>query len=404
MSTAQGPVNSFQHSIPLSLYVHFPWCMQKCPYCDFNSHPVGHRLEEDRYIRAVLADLDFERSEDGGDRELMSVFLGGGTPSLFSPTALAAALDGIAARFTLAQGAEITLEANPGTTEYTDLSACRNAGINRLSIGVQSFHDEQLRSLGRIHTASEAVQAFHQARKAGFRNINLDLMYGLPRQTVQDAIRDLQQALMLEPDHLSVYQLTLEPNTVFHRYPPALPAEEERFHMQEALQDRLEQAGFDQYEVSAYAKDGRRCQHNLNYWHFGDYIGVGAGAHGKQTKSRGTIQRRARKKHPAAWLAVAGTDRVLAEVHEVEGQDLLFEFFMNALRLRQGFTVSMASARTGHPTESIERMLAPLITRDLVSKDQDRMTCTPQGYLFLDEALTRILPNAQTRPSALDRA
>ena len=397
-----GPSKEPSNPVPLCLYVHFPWCVRKCPYCDFNSHPAGPGLEEDRYVDALLADLDFELSRLQVDRKVMSVFMGGGTPSLFSPGALARLLEGISARLTLAADAEVTLEANPGTTEYSDLAACLEAGINRLSIGAQSFDNSALGSLGRIHTAEETVRAFLKARRAGFRNINLDLMYGLPEQECEGAMDDLDQAIALGPEHISLYQLTLEPNTVFHRYPPPLPPEDEISRMQERLHGRLRLAGFAQYEVSSHARDSRQCRHNLNYWHFGDYIGIGAGAHGKFTDTDGRVQRRSRKRHPAGYLSWAGTEHAIAEIREVGGDDLLFEFFMNALRLKGGFTPSIASERTGYPRESIVHMLEPLIARDLASRTGDRIACTDLGYRFLDDALAMILPDREadaTRPS-----
>lgn len=383
-------------AVPLSLYVHFPWCARRCPYCDFNAHPVGPVLEEDRYVDALLADLDHELSRLPVNRAVISVFLGGGTPSLFSPESLARLLQGISARLTLVEGAEITLEANPGTTEHTDFAACLDAGINRLSIGVQSFDDTTLRALGRIHSAREAVRAFREAREAGFGNINLDLMYGLPDQDLEGAMSDLDQATALGPDHISLYQLTLEPNTVFHRYPPPLPPEGEISRMQESLQDRLCSAGYGQYEISAYAREGLQCRHNLNYWLFGDYIGIGAGAHGKLTDSTGEVRRRARKRHPAGYLSSAGTADAIAETRNVVGRDLVFEFCMNALRLKRGFGLTTATARTGCPRGTIEHMLEAPITRGLVTLTDDRVMCTDRGYLFLDDLLAMILPDPGT--------
>ncbi len=311
-SAPPSPARKPSNPVPLCLYVHFPWCVRKCPYCDFNSHPAGPVLEEDRYVDALLGDLDFELSRLRVDREVLSVFMGGGTPSLFSPGALARLLDGIHGRLTLAYDAEVTLEANPGTAEHADFAACLDAGINRLSIGAQSFDDTALGTLGRIHTARETVHAFRKARGAGFRNINLDLMYGLPEQECAGAMDDLDQAIALGPEHISLYQLTLEPNTVFHRYPPSLPPEDEISRMQEMLHGRLRLAGYTQYEVSSHARDGRQCRHNLNYWNFGDYIGIGAGAHGKFTDTAGKVRRRARKRHPAGYLSWAGTENAMA--------------------------------------------------------------------------------------------
>jgi len=290
---------------PLSLYIHFPWCVRKCPYCDFNSHAVRGDLPEDQYIDALLADLESDLPRVWG-RPVRSVFLGGGTPSLFSPEAIERLLAGVRARVTLVPEAEVTLEANPGTVETERFRGYRAAGVNRLSIGIQSFQPEQLQKLGRIHGRDEALAAAQAARAAGFDNFNLDLMFGLPQQTLDEALADLRTALALNPTHLSLYQLTLEPNTLFHAQPPELPDEDVLAAMQEALQAELADAGFTQYEVSAYARAGRRCRHNLNYWQFGDYLGIGAGAHAKITDADG-ITRLWKVKQPRNFLETAGT-------------------------------------------------------------------------------------------------
>ncbi len=391
------PISARAHSpvvdsLPLSLYVHFPWCIQKCPYCDFNSHPAASSLDEVQYCEVLLADLDFELTTAATDHEVQSIFFGGGTPSLFSAHSLGILLEGIMNRLHVSADAEITLEANPGAAEHADFSSYRDIGINRLSLGVQSFHDGMLQSLRRIHNGDEAIDAYRKAREAGFQNINLDLMYGLPRQRPEQAWHDLEQALALEPDHLSMYQLTLEPKTVFHRYPPLLPSEDEISLMQQDLQDRLRLAGYGQYEVSAYAREHRQCRHNLNYWQFGDYIGIGAGAHGKRSRFPHVIERRARKKHPALYMATAGTEQSMAEVRHVRKEDLLFEFFLNALRLRHGFPLSMASARTGYAPGTIAQTLAPLISEGLLAERHGWMACTEWGYQFLDDLLQRLLP------------
>ncbi len=377
-------------SIPLALYLHFPWCVRKCPYCDFNSHPVGSSLDEAGYVDAMVADLALELSRFPVQRPVSSIFLGGGTPSLFSPEILGELLGRIGGMLEFAADVEITMEANPGTTEHADFSAYRAAGINRLSLGVQSFNADNLRRLGRIHSGDDAARAMEQARDGGFDNVNIDLMHGLPGQTVETAMDDLERAISLEPGHLSVYQLTLEPNTVFHRYPPTLPPDDTLFAIQEALQAVLAAAGYPQYEVSAYARPGLACRHNRNYWTFGDYLGIGAGAHGKITSIDGRITRRARRKHPGGYLAVAGRDDAVAETRELDPADRLIEYLMNALRLRDGFTLAVASARTGLSPDQFSRALGPALERGLVEHNDERIRCTPRGYLFLDTILSTL--------------
>ncbi len=351
---------NFKAPPPLSLYIHFPWCIKKCPYCDFNSHAVKNTLPEDAYIQALLKDLDSELPHVWG-RTVQSIFMGGGTPSLISPTAMEQLLSGIRARLPLKPGAEITLEANPGSAEQQRFTGYRQAGINRLSIGIQSFNDQQLKNLGRVHNAAEGNRAAQAARDAGFDNFNLDLMFGLPEQTESQALEDLQQAISLQPAHLSWYQLTLEPNTLFHASPPILPDEDTKSAMQQAGQSQLAAHGYTQYEVSAYAQAGRSCYHNLNYWGFGDYIGIGAGAHGKITDG-GTGH------HPADAGKNATRRRTLtlpAQRPVSNGQrtltpdEAVFEFALNSLRLKQGFSLvefesqQRPDART-HPANAAE--------------------------------------------------
>jgi oxygen-independent coproporphyrinogen-3 oxidase len=377
--------------LPLALYVHFPWCVKKCPYCDFNSHPLRGDVPEREYIDALLRDLDYELSLAPDSRAVSSVFFGGGTPSLFSGAAIARLLDGVAARLALAADAEITLEANPGTADAANFRAYRAAGVNRLSIGVQSFDAAHLKALGRIHGPAEARRAFELARAAGFDNVNLDLMYGLPRQAPAQALADLSAAVALAPEHLSYYHLTLEPNTEFHAHPPPLPDADAAWSMQEQGQQLLADAGYAQYEVSAYARPGRRCRHNLNYWEFGDYLGIGAGAHGKVTRGQ-TITRRARLKHPRGYLDAAGTAAAVAEERTLARAELPFEYAMNALRLNDGFRVEDFERRTGLTATQLERPLAEARRRGLVDGAPGRVRPSDRGRAFLNPLLELFLP------------
>ena len=369
---------------PLALYVHFPWCVRKCPYCDFNSHPLNQPLDEARYTAALLEDID-EQLIQNPVRPIVSVFFGGGTPSLFSPDAFAQILKRLAPN--LAPGVEVTMEANPGTTEHHDFGGYHEAGINRISFGAQSFDDRQLEALGRIHQASETVRSVQAARRAGFDNINLDLMYGLPGQTTRDAAADLEAALALEPEHLSWYQLTLEPRTEFARRPPTLPTD----IFMEAIEDRgyqiLGRAGFERYEVSAYSQPDRRCQHNLNYWSFGDYLGAGAGAHGKITGivRDAEIQRTAKPRQPRLYLA---TPSVIAH-STLSRSELPGEFMLNALRLVDGVPLQEFEARTGLPLS----VLSPVRDRQIEAGllHEDRLAATPRGYAMLDSLIADYL-------------
>lgn len=378
---------------PLGLYIHLPWCVRKCPYCDFNSHALRGELPAAEYVEALLRDLESEAGEVQG-RRVETIFFGGGTPSLFPAHEVQRLLDGVRERVDLAPDAEITLEANPGAVEQARFAGYREAGVNRLSIGVQSFSAEALKVLGRIHDPAEAQRAVEVARAAGFDNFNLDLMYGLPGQDVAGALRDLDAAIALTPTHLSQYQLTLEPNTAFHAAPPPLPDEDQIYDMQLACQTRLAEAGYAQYEVSAYARPGRRCRHNLNYWLFGDYLGIGAGAHGKlsETKS-GRILRRAKRKHPRDYVRHAGTAEQYAEERSVEDKERGFEFLMNALRLNEGFDLSLAAARTGMAGAEFERALAPALEQGLLERSGERVRASARGRLFLDAVLQELLPD-----------
>ncbi len=372
-------------AIPLSLYVHVPWCVRKCPYCDFNSHQRPAHLPEDDYVAALLADLDLELGFVQG-RSLQSIFFGGGTPSLFSGRAIQAILDGVRRRIALVDNCEITLETNPGTAEFDRFEAYWAAGVNRLSFGVQSFNDEHLRRLGRIHGGDEARNAFRLARAAGFDNINIDLMYGLPGQTVTAAVADLQAALVLAPEHLSHYQLTLEPQTVFARNPPAdLPDDDQRVDMLDACQTPLREAGFVQYEVSAYARTGRESRHNLNYWLYGDYLAVGAGGHAKYTTADGVF-RRARQRTPSLYLRTAGTAAALVDDRAVEASELAFEFMLNALRLRSGFPIELYAARTGRELLA-EAGYRDAVSRGLLEVVGAKVRASELGYRFLNDTL-----------------
>lgn len=371
---------------PLSLYVHIPWCVRKCPYCDFNSHSVHADIDQHAYVDALLADLDHECRR----RELpaaRSVFIGGGTPSLFEADAIARLLHGIEQRLGLDEDAEITLEANPGTVEAARFAGYRAAGVNRLSIGVQSLDDDRLAALGRIHDAAEARSAVAIARDAGFASINLDLMYGLPAQTVSAALDDLRALLALAPEHVSWYQLTVEPNTAFHHRPPAgLPDGDGLGDIMDAGQALLAEAGYRQYEVSAYARTGHRCRHNLNYWAFGDYLGLGAGAHGKLTMADGTVERTTKRRSPQAYLAEIATGAVSSR-HAVPADELPLEFMLNALRLNDGVPTGSFSARTGLAPAAIRRPLVEARARGLLDRDPLRLRPTPLGQRFLNDLL-----------------
>ena len=376
--------------IPLSLYAHFPWCVRKCPYCDFNSHAIRGDVPEDAYIDALLRDLDFEL-RDAESRSLVSIFLGGGTPSLFSDAAIARFLEGVAHRLSFADGIEITLEANPGTADESHFRGYRRAGVNRLSIGVQSLDAGKLKALGRIHDPGEALRAYRLGRDAGFGNVNLDLMFALPEQSPAQAREDLQKLVALGPEHISYYHLTLEPNTEFAARPPRLPDQDSAWSMHEEGQALLGEAGFAQYEVSAFAKADRRSRHNLNYWQYGDYLGIGAGAHGKQTRD-GRIVRRSRHKHPKTYLESAGTAAALQEDKLIATDELPFEFCMNALRLNEGFAIAQFEARTGLPAAALDKPIAAAKGKGLLEERDGRIATTSLGRAHLNAALRLFLP------------
>jgi putative oxygen-independent coproporphyrinogen III oxidase len=373
---------------PLALYIHIPWCVKKCPYCDFNSHAAGPNLPEEEYVDALLADLDIDLKHAHG-RKLSSIFFGGGTPSLFSAKALGRLLAGVEQRAGFSDDIEITLEANPGTFEQEKFRDYRSLGINRLSIGVQSFQAEKLKALGRIHDGDEAVRAADMARAAGFDNFNLDLMHGLPEQSLDDALSDLRIAIAQRPTHLSWYQLTVEPNTVFWNQPPEVPEDDILWDIQEAGQALLAAEGYGQYEVSAYAQPGKAARHNLNYWSFGDFLGIGAGAHGKVSQPDGSIARTWKTRLPKDYLAQnkrSNGERVLSV------DELPFEFLMNVLRLTDGVDASLFTARTGLPLSQLAQSRAQAEQRGLLHADPTRLCATGKGQLFLNDLLQMFLP------------
>ncbi|UFQ97460.1 radical SAM family heme chaperone HemW [Pseudomonas wenzhouensis] len=373
---------------PLALYIHIPWCVRKCPYCDFNSHAAGPTLPEEEYVDALLADLDADLQHVHG-RPLTSIFFGGGTPSLFSDRALGRLLEGVERRVAFAGDIEITLEANPGTFEQAKFKGYRSLGINRLSIGVQSFQQAKLKALGRIHDGDEAIRAADMARAAGFDNFNLDLMHGLPEQSIEDALFDLRTANSQGPTHLSWYQLTMEPNTVFWSQPPTLPEDDLLWDIQEAGQALLAAEGYAQYEVSAYAKAGKQARHNLNYWTFGDFLGIGAGAHAKLSTPAGRIQRTWKTRLPKDYLdpakAFQAGERLLA------ADELPFEFLMNVLRLSEGAPAELFSQRTGLPLQQLERSRREAERQGLLQADHTRLVATAKGQLFLNDLLQQFL-------------
>ena len=377
------------HAPPLSLYVHIPWCVKKCPYCDFNSHARDGALPVDAYVDALSADLDADLARFGDaltGREIVSVFFGGGTPSLFAPDAIARILDRAADRLAFRDGVEITMETNPGTVEHGRFDEYLRAGVTRISFGVQSFDDEKLLRLGRIHSASEAERAIKTAQDAGYENLNLDLMYALPEQTLAGALADIDRAIALTPAHVSHYQLTLEPNTLFAAKPPPLPDVDAAWDMQEACQQRLAAAGYAQYEVSAYAKDARRCAHNLNYWEFGDYLGIGAGAHGKISDTGSdAISRSAKVKLPRSYLDRAARGDAFGSVDAVVIEQRPFEFMLNALRLNDGVSMRDFEERTGLSRNVIDGPLAEARERDWLEADDAALRPTESGRRFLND-------------------
>ncbi|EKD70055.1 MAG: hypothetical protein ACD_46C00658G0008 [uncultured bacterium] len=376
------------NALPLSLYIHIPWCVRKCPYCDFNSHEMKQALPEELYVNALLQEIDQHLSLIE-DRPLISIFFGGGTPSLFSGRAIAAILDGVAKRIKFDNHIEITLEANPGTIDEGRFQDFYQAGVNRLSLGIQSLQDDKLKMLGRIHDHTSAIRAIQTARQA-FNNFNLDLMFGLPNQTISDVIHDLQQALDFSPTHLSWYQLTIEPNTYFYRHTPVLPQDELIWEMQQAGQSLLREYGFKQYEVSAYSQALLECKHNRNYWEFGDYLGIGAGAHSKITCAKtGEIKRFSQVKHPRDYLDAEKRKHFSPQI--ISEKDLIFEFMLNALRLTDGVRTSLFTKRTGISLAKIQPILQQAQSRDLLIKDDNMICPTELGKRFLNDLIEMFL-------------
>ncbi len=371
---------------PISLYVHLPWCERKCPYCDFNSHEI-EAIPEGDYVAALLRDLEGDL-DLAGSRPIQTLFIGGGTPSLFSAGAIAQLMEGLRQRLHFASDIEATLEANPGSAEALKFREFREAGITRLSLGIQSFNDRQLRALGRVHDRKQALAAIDYARDAGFDSYNIDLMHGLPGQSRQDALADLQSAMDCAPPHLSWYQLTIEPNTVFHKRPPLLPMEDELAAIQDAGEGLLEQAGYQQYEVSAYSRPGEQCRHNRNYWDFGDYLALGAGAHGKITFTDGRVLRYAKTRMPRDYMRAAAAT---SEKRFLQPDDLVGEFMLNALRLNRGFRLADFEARTGLSRAVLEPQLSELVAKELLETDGASVTASPLGRRFLDSVIAEFL-------------
>ena len=380
----------FSTPIPLSLYIHIPWCVRKCPYCDFNSHQAREIIPEDRYITVLLQDLEENLPSIWG-RSISSIFLGGGTPSLFSPEGIDKILSGVRSRLRLSPDTEITLEANPGTIDEARFIGFRQAGINRLSLGIQSLQDSKLKALGRIHNRDYALRAIDSAIHAGFDNFNLDLMHGLPDQSLEDALSDLQDALSFNPSHLSWYQLTIEPNTFFHHQPPRLPQEEVLWEIQEQGNALLIRAGLQPYEISAYAKIGRHSRHNTHYWEFGDYLGIGAGAHSKITdRAQQVITRHWQIKNPNDYLDP--TQKLTAQKINLAPHDSCFEFILNALRLRNGVPINLFSERTGLHVTLLEPALSIAKEKKLLEDDPLILRPTELGQRFLNDTISLFLP------------
>ena len=368
---------------PLSLYVHLPWCIKKCPYCDFNSHEMASEdMPEQRYIDALIADLESSMPLIWG-RSVHSIFIGGGTPSLFSPAAIDRLLADLRARLRLDADCEITLEANPGTFEKDRFKAFRSAGVTRLSVGVQSFNDEHLKALGRVHDRAQAIAAVEEAA-ASFVTFNLDIMYALPGQTLAGLEKDMRQALALRPPHISIYHLTIEPNTYFAKFPPVIPEEDLAYAMLDRISEMTDQAGMQRYEVSAYAKPGHRCFHNLNYWQFGDYLGIGAGAHSKLSFAH-RIVRQLRWREPKLYMDKALAGQAVTQENEVSRADLPFEFMLNVLRLRDGFKLQDFAEKTGLPVSVLQTGLDEAERKGLIERDMTSIRPTDRGFDFLND-------------------
>lgn len=378
---------NFTELPPLTLYIHFPWCVQKCPYCDFNSHQLKDNLDEKNYIQALIDDLEQELPLFWG-RSISSIFMGGGTPSLFSPESIDELLSALRARLAFTADIEISMEANPGTIDFEKFNEFNAAGINRLSIGIQSFNEDKLKSLGRIHGRKEAIRAAELAHDINFKSFNLDLMYGLPNQSLAQAVDDIETAIALEPKHLSHYQLTIEPNTLFHHQPPLTPDDDKLWEMQLACQASLKKHDYSQYEISAYAKENYQAQHNLNYWQFGDYLGIGAGAHGKLTNAaEQTITRSWKVKQPQQYLDNAATEKRIAGQKVLTRDDASFEFMMNALRLNNGFETELFQRHVGLPISIVEKPLRLAEDKDWINWELKRIKPTDSGRQYLNNLL-----------------
>lgn len=406
----QGVQGVIDQKIPLSLYIHIPWCIKKCPYCDFNSYSQNGPLPEEEYITALIQDLDQDITRLKTNRPLCSIFFGGGTPSLFSGKSIETILNAVAKRFNLASDIEITLEANPGTVEYTSFEDYHLAGINRISLGAQSFQEDKLKALGRVHQAKEIHRAIESIQKTNFKSFNLDIMYGLPEQSLQDARFDLEMALQYSPPHLSWYNLTLEPNTVFHHQPPTLPNEDNIWEIQNMGFEMLVLKGFLHYEVSAFAKPNSFSRHNVNYWQFGDYLGIGAGAHGKITDTstqanhqhsitqdsitQYEIQRTAKTRFPKNYLEATENQNFTANLRLLNPEDIIFEFMLNALRLSKGFSMELFEQRTGLPFHCLEPMIEKARAKNLLSIQNNEVETTELGKSFLNDLVSLFLPNS----------
>ena len=383
------------NDVPLSLYIHLPWCVKKCPYCDFNSHEIKTTIPENDYIHALIADLR-QQQDLVGDREVISIFIGGGTPSIFSSQSIQHLLNATQNLLNIPKQAEITIEANPGTLDQENFAGFREAGINRISIGVQSFSNSQLQQLGRIHDAQTAIDSVHIAKQAGFENINIDLMYALPEQDKPAALNDVEQAIALQPTHISYYQLTIEPNTTFFRQPPSLPDTQTSWDIQQAGMQLLAEHGYVQYEVSAYAQAEQQCVHNKNYWQFGDYLGIGAGAHQKlSVLSENKITRCEKPKHPQQYMNTMFKTDFAVTSHALSQEDIVFEFMLNALRLKQGFSKQQFEAHTGLKICTIAEKLETQTRMGLLVREANNIRCSDQGYRFLDDLLQSWLPQTQ---------
>ena len=379
---------------PLSLYIHIPWCVEKCPYCDFNSHKLKAEIPEYDYVNALIKDLDDDIARFNlNNRNLLSIFIGGGTPSLFSPQAITRLLDEVKKRFVCDASLEVTLEANPGTVEADKFNGFANAGVTRLSIGVQSFASDKLIKLGRIHDSGQAIRAAKLAKQAGIKSFNLDLMHGLPNQSLDNALDDLKTAIALNPDHLSWYQLTIEPNTAYYSKPPKLPEDEVLWDIQERGVALLQTAGFQQYEISAYSQKEKQCRHNLNYWRFGDYLGIGCGAHGKITDAAGQkIYRTVKVKHPKGYLTKGRP--ALDQLSVVEHDELPFEYMMNRLRLREPFSLAHYQGATGLSAEPLAKLLSQHQDKGLMAFNDQQWQVTELGHRYLNDLLASFLEQA----------